>query len=138
MQLAHNTFKIHGFIIKLSDIINYLGNQCDSIEIFALDRILIDFDVILNENTNFIIFSPIWTVVGSHSINLNGKNADKFLENRAKSLNGNVQILNVKLLAVLGNEKYFLKNDAKNFLENQYKATGSSRQVGWEFLWAYR
>lgn len=89
---ATRTHKIHGFILKISHIMDFIKSRehysYDTFELFAIDRIFIDVDLIA-PNRNVIIIAPVWIIVNNRSISLNGKDGYGYSVTPPERHNGN-------------------------------------------------
>lgn len=74
---------VQGFNIKLNDVVNHpCWSTVKEIQIFALNKIFIDCDVI-EEGIQLSIFALTWESIGMHRIVLNGSNGGPHNETTA-------------------------------------------------------
>ncbi|XP_018011522.1 uncharacterized protein LOC108668780 [Hyalella azteca] len=83
-----NKLTIKGDSIKFSEAILEIANcKCNTVEIFALNKIFIDENLNkIGEKLKLTMIAPTWEVIGKRVINLSG--ADGQLHNSTKARNG--------------------------------------------------
>ncbi|XP_043476588.1 uncharacterized protein LOC122507764 [Leptopilina heterotoma] len=75
-SLNNGTYKLHlqGNVINFSDILytQYCPGKVTVLEMFAFDKIIIDYDLISNELQQVIILAPNWEIISNRIIRLEG------------------------------------------------------------------